>query len=133
MSPMRDCNPLPVDPITGRAANAPRSVQAAGICQPAQGLCQAFGAFFARLANAGITKDNTLFLVVPDETTTSWAASRRRSAATGPLCAITRSPRDQRTINRLLATRNPATPAFLSTAMMRRRSTSTAIPRRPTR
>ena len=63
-----DRNPLPVDPTTGRAANAhafgPGEQE---YVSQLKAYDQAFGAFFTRLAAAGITKENTLFLVVPDE------------------------------------------------------------------
>ena len=61
-------NPLPLDPVTNR----PTPDQAFGPGE-AEYVAQlkaydvAFGKFFARLATDGITKDNTLFTVVPDE------------------------------------------------------------------
>jgi hypothetical protein len=63
-----DRNPLPVDPTTGRAA--PAHAFGPGEQEYVNQLTaydQAFGAFFTRLAAAGITKENTLFIVVPDE------------------------------------------------------------------
>jgi len=61
-------NPLPLDPVTNR----PQPNHAFGPGE-AEYVAQlkaydvAFGKFFARLAADGITKDNTLFMVVPDE------------------------------------------------------------------
>jgi hypothetical protein len=65
---VHDRNPLAIDPVTGRAA-AGRAFgpgEAEYVSQ-AKAYDTAFGAFFARLAAHGITKDNTLFIVVPDE------------------------------------------------------------------
>jgi hypothetical protein len=63
-----DRNPLPVDQSTGRAANAhafgPGEQE---YVDQLRAYDQAFGAFFQRLSKLGITKDNTLFVVVPDE------------------------------------------------------------------
>jgi hypothetical protein len=63
-----DRNPLPIDPNTGRAApsHAFGPGEAEYVAQ-LKAYDDAFGKFFARLAASGITKDNTLFLVVPDE------------------------------------------------------------------
>jgi hypothetical protein len=63
-----DRNPLPVDPNTGRAANAHAfgPGEAEYVAQ-LKAYDVAFGKFFTRLAADGITKDNTLFVVVPDE------------------------------------------------------------------
>jgi hypothetical protein len=63
-----DRNPLAIDPTTGRAAAGrafgPGETE---YVNQLKAYDQAFGAFFARLAAHGITKDNTLFIVVPDE------------------------------------------------------------------
>ena len=74
---------------------------------------QAFGAFFARLANAGITKDNTLFLVVPDEND-HFVGSQPTPLGCGGavVCNYVFASEINAHINRLLATRNPTTPAF---------------------
>ena len=65
---VHDRNPLPLDPVTNRptAAHAFGPGEAEYVAQ-AKAYDVAFGKFFARLAADGITKDNTLFLVVPDE------------------------------------------------------------------
>ena len=63
-----DRNPLPVDPNTGRAA--PPHAFGPGeqeYVNQLKAYDQAFGSFFARLASAGINKNNTLFFAVPDE------------------------------------------------------------------
>ena len=63
-----DRNPLPLDPSTNRPGNAHAfgPGEAEYVAQ-LKAYDTAFGKFFARLAQDGITKDNTLFLVVPDE------------------------------------------------------------------
>src|SRR4051812_5226814 len=63
-----DRNPLPLDPVTNRpaASHAFGPGEAEYVAQ-LKAYDAAFGKFFARLAANGITKDNTLFLVVPDE------------------------------------------------------------------
>jgi hypothetical protein len=65
---VHDRNPLPLDPNTNRAtaAHAFGPGEAEYVAQ-LKAYDVAFGKFFARLAANGITKDNTLFLVVPDE------------------------------------------------------------------
>ena len=109
-----DRNPLPVDPITGRAANAhafgPGEQE---YVNQLKAYDQAFGAFFARLANAGITKDNTLFLVVPDENDHFVGSQPTPLNCDGTVvCNYVFASEINAHINRLLATRNPATPAF---------------------
>src|SRR5262249_13425150 len=63
-----DRNPLPVDPVTGRAANAHAfgPGEAEYVAQ-LKAYDHPFRKFFARLAADGITRENTLFVVVPDE------------------------------------------------------------------
>ena len=63
-----DQNPLPLDPGTNRpvAAHAFGPGEAGYVAQ-LQAYDAAFAGFFARLAANGITKDNTLFVIVPDE------------------------------------------------------------------
>jgi len=63
-----DRNPLPLDPSTNRPGNAHAfgPGEAEYVAQ-LKAYDTAFSKFFARLAQDGITKDNTLFLVVPDE------------------------------------------------------------------
>jgi len=110
-----DRNPLPIDPNTGRAANA----HAFGPGEQAyvdqlKAYDQAFGAFFARIAARGITKDNTLFLVVPDENdhfVGSQPTPVNCNGAPVP-CNYQFASEINAHINRLLATRNPATPGF---------------------
>ena len=65
---VHDRNPLAIDPVTGRAA-AGRAFGPGEqeYVNQLKAYDQAFGAFFARLAAAGITQENTLFVVVPDE------------------------------------------------------------------
>ena len=110
-----DRNPLPVDPVTGRAANAHAfgPGEAEYVAQ-LKAYDQAFGAFFARLAADGITKDNTLFIVVPDENDHFVGSQPTPVGCDGvhvPCNYVFASEIDAH-INRLLATRNPATPAF---------------------
>ena len=63
-----DRNPLPLDPNTNReVANKAFGPGEAEYVAQLKAYDMAFGQFFARLAADGITKDNTLFLVVPDE------------------------------------------------------------------
>lgn len=61
-------NPLPLDPVTNRPTpdHAFGPGEAEYVAQ-LKAYDVAFGKFFARLADDGITKDNTLFVVVPDE------------------------------------------------------------------
>src|SRR5262249_39250849 len=55
------------DPITNRSVNAHAfGPGEAEYVSQLQAYDAAFGKFFARLAADGITKDNTLFLIVPD-------------------------------------------------------------------
>src|SRR5215471_16841417 len=65
---VHDRNPLVIDPTSGRAA-AGRAFGPGEqeYVNQIKAYDQAFGAFFARLAAHGITKENTLFIVVPDE------------------------------------------------------------------
>ena len=109
-----DRNPLPVDPITGRAAPAhafgPGEQE---YVNQLKAYDQAFGAFFARLANAGITKDNTLFLVVPDENDHFVGSQPTPLGCDGTVvCNYAFASEINAHINRLLTTRNPATPVF---------------------
>jgi hypothetical protein len=63
-----DRNPLPLDPSTNKPTNAHAfgPGEAEYVAQ-LKAYDTAFGNFFARLAADGISKDNTLFVVVPDE------------------------------------------------------------------
>jgi hypothetical protein len=63
-----DRNPLALDPVTNRptVSHAFGPGEAEYVAQ-LKAYDVAFGKFFARLAADGITKDNTLFVVVPDE------------------------------------------------------------------
>jgi hypothetical protein len=62
-----DRNPLPPDPVTGLTTAHAFGPGEQEYVNQLKAYDQAFGAFFSRLAANGITKDNTLFLVVPDE------------------------------------------------------------------
>jgi arylsulfatase A-like enzyme len=110
-----DRNPLPIDPVTGRAANAHAfgPGEAEYVAQ-LKAYDQAFGAFFARLAADGITKDNTLFVVVPDENDHFVGSQPTPVGCDGVTvpCNYVFASEINAHINRLLATRNPATPAF---------------------
>ena len=65
---LHDRNPLAINPATGFAAPAHAfGPGEAEYVSQLKAYDQAFGAFFARLQADGITKDNTLFVVVPDE------------------------------------------------------------------
>jgi hypothetical protein len=112
---VHDRNPLPIDPATGRAANAHAfgPGEAEYVAQ-LKAYDQAFGAFFARLAAHGITKDNTLFLVVPDENDHFVGSQPTPVGCDGVHvpCNYVFASEINAHINRLLATRNPATPAF---------------------
>jgi hypothetical protein len=111
-----DRNPLPVDPITGRTASAhafgPGEQE---YVNQLKAYDQAFGAFFARLAAHGITKDNTLFVVVPDENDHFVGSQPTPVGCDGVTTPCTYSVASEinATLNRLLFTQNPATPAFL--------------------
>jgi arylsulfatase A-like enzyme len=110
-----DRNPLAIDPVTGRAANAHAfgPGEAEYVAQ-LKAYDQAFGAFFARLAADGITKDNTLFVVVPDENDHFVGSQPTPVGCDGVNvpCNYVFASEINAHINRLLATRNPATPAF---------------------
>lgn len=63
-----DRNPLPLDPKTNRPTpNRAFGPGEAEYVQQLKAYDDAFGKFFDRLAANGITKENTLFIVVPDE------------------------------------------------------------------
>ena len=109
-----DRNPLPVDPNTGRAAPAhafgPGEQE---YVNQLKAYDQAFGAFFARLAAAGITKDNTLFLVVPDENDHFVGSQPTPVGCDGVVtpCTYTFASEINASLNRLLLTqRNNTTP-----------------------
>jgi hypothetical protein len=110
-----DRNPLAINPVTGRAANAhafgPGEQE---YVDQLKAYDQAFGAFFARLAADGITKDNTLFIVVPDENDHFVGSQPTPVACDGVHvpCTYAFASEINALINRLLFTRNPATPAF---------------------
>jgi hypothetical protein len=112
---VHDRNPLPIDPNTGRAANAhafgPGEQE---YVNQLKAYDQAFGAFFARLAKSGITKENTLFLVVPDENDHFVGSQPTPVSCDGVhvACNYTFASEINAHINRLLLTRNPATPTF---------------------
>jgi hypothetical protein len=61
-------NPLPLDPVTHKPTpNRAFGPGEAEYVAQLKAYDLAFGKFFTRLRNDGITKDNTLFLIVPDE------------------------------------------------------------------
>jgi len=109
-----DRNPLPVDPTTGRAA--PAHAFGPGEQEYVNQLTaydQAFGAFFTRLAAAGITKENTLFIVVPDEND-HFVGSQPTPVGCDGIhvpCAYAQAAEINASLNRLLLTqRNNTTP-----------------------
>ena len=109
-----DRNPLLPDPVTGRAAPAhafgPGEQE---YVNQLKAYDQAFGAFFTRIAKAGVTKDNTLFLVVPDENdhfVGSQPVPVGCNGVTTP-CTYTVASEISASLNRLLLTqRNNTTP-----------------------
>ena len=110
-----DRNPLPVDPITGRAANAhafgPGEQE---YVNQLKAYDQAFGAFFTRLASAGITKDNTLFLVVPDENDHFVGSQPTPVGCDGTVCCnYTFASEINASLNRLLTSAINTTPYFV--------------------
>ena len=122
-----DRNPLPVDPVTGRAANAHAfgPGEAEYVAQ-LKAYDNAFGKFFARLAANGITKDNTLFVVVARR-----ERSLRRQEANSvgcdgveTPCSYTFASEINASLNRLLRTQRTN---LLSITTMRETCTSSAI------
>src|SRR5262249_18488510 len=109
-----DRNPLPVDPNTGRAAPAHAfgPGEAEYVAQ-LKAYDDAFGKFFARLAANGITKENTLFVVVPDEND-HFVGSQPTPVGCDGIhvpCNYTFAAEINASLNRLLRTqRNNATP-----------------------
>ena len=112
---VHDRNPLGVDPTTGRAnpAHAFGPGEQEYVSQ-LKAYDQAFGAFFARLAAHGITKENTLFIIVPDENDHFVGSQPTPVGCDGVNvpCNYAFAAEINAHINRLLTTRNPATPAF---------------------
>ena len=113
---VHDRNPLPVDPGTGFAAPAHAfgPGEAEYVAQ-LKAYDQAFGAFFARLAADGITKDNTLFVVVPDENDHFVGSQPTPVGCDGvdTPCSYTVASEISAVINRLLITQDAATPSFV--------------------
>ena len=110
-----DRNPLPVDPTTGRAANAHAfGPGEAEYVSQLKAYDQAFGQFFARLAADGITKDNTLFVVVPDENDHFVGSQPTPVGCDGVHvpCNYVFASEINAPINRLLNTQDAATPTF---------------------
>jgi hypothetical protein len=112
---LHDRNPLPVDPTTGFSANSHAfGPGEAEYVSQAKAYDAAFGAFFARLKADGITKDNTLFVVVPDENdhfVGSQPTPVRCDGAHVP-CNYTFASEINAIINRLLITQDAGTPPF---------------------
>jgi hypothetical protein len=108
-----DRNPLPVDPNTGRAAPAHAfgPGEAEYVAQ-LKAYDDAFGKFFARLAANGITKENTLFLVVPDENDHFIGSQPTPVGCDGihVPCNYTIAAEVNAQLNRLLLTRGNTTP-----------------------
>ena len=111
---VHDRNPLLPDPSTGRAAPAhafgPGEQE---YVSQLKAYDQAFGAFFTRLQAAGITKDNTLFLVVPDENDHFVGSQPTPVGCDGVVtpCTYTVASEISASLNRLLRTqRNNTTP-----------------------
>jgi hypothetical protein len=109
-----DRNPLPLDPVTNRpvASHAFGPGEAEYVAQ-LKAYDAAFGKFFARLAASGITKDNTLFLVVPDEND-HFVGSQPLPVGCDGInvpCTYTQAAEINALLNRLLITqRNNTTP-----------------------
>ena len=109
-----DRNPLPLDPTTNRpaASHAFGPGEAEYVAQ-LKAYDVAFGKFFARLAADGISKDNTLFVVVPDENDHFVGGKPVPVGCDGAAvpCTYTQIGEINATINRLLITqRSNATP-----------------------
>ena len=121
-----DRNPLPLDPVTNRPPPPTPSVRARPeYVAQLKAYDAAFGKFFARLAADGITKDNTLFVVVPDENDHFVGSQPTPVGCDGvhvPCTYAFAARRDQR---------RPQPPARSPSAAIRRRSWSTATTRRP--
>ncbi len=110
-----DRNPLPVDPNTGRAAPAhafgPGEQE---YVNQLKAYDQAFGSFFARLASAGINKNNTLFFVVPDENDHFVGSQPVPANCDGVHvpCTYAQASEINASLNRLLLTQRNNTTAF---------------------
>ena len=112
---IHDRNPLAIDPVTGLAApgHAFGPGEAEYVSQ-ARAYDAAFGAFFARLKADGITKDNTLFIVVPDENdhfVGSQPTPVNCDGMNAP-CSYVFASEINAILNRLLITQDAATPTF---------------------
>lgn len=109
-----DQNPLPLDPTTNRPVNSHAfGPGEAGYVAQLKAYDEAFGKFFARLAADGITKDNTLFTVVPDENDHFVGSQPQPVGCNGVTVPCTYSAASEITtfLNRLLLTqRNNTTP-----------------------
>jgi hypothetical protein len=111
-----DRNPLPSNPATGFAAPAHAfGPGEAEYVTQLKAYDQAFGAFFARLASHGITKDNTLFVVVPDENDHFVGSQPTPVGCDGVhiACSYTVASEISAVINRLLITQDAATTSFV--------------------
>jgi hypothetical protein len=107
-------NPVPLDPKT----NKPRANRAFGpgeteYVAQLKAYDRAFARFFARLEKAHITKDNTLFLIVPDENDHFVGSKPRPAGCDGVTvpCTYEQAAEIGAQLNRLLLTqRRNATP-----------------------
>jgi hypothetical protein len=112
---VHDRNPLAIDPNTGRAAPAHAfgPGEAEYVAQ-LKAYDDAFGKFFARLAADGITKENTLFLVVPDENDHFVGSQPTPVGCDGIRvpCNYTFASEIDASLNRLLATQRGNTTPF---------------------
>jgi hypothetical protein len=111
-----DRNPLSVDPVTG--VSAPAHAFGPGeqeYVNQLKAYDDAFGKFFARLAANGITKDNTLFVVVPDEND-HFVGSQPTPVGCDGInvpCNYTYAAEVNASLSRLLATQRSNTTPFL--------------------
>jgi hypothetical protein len=111
-----DRNPLSVDPSTG--VSAPAHAFGPGeqeYVNQLKAYDDAFGKFFARLAANGITKDNTLFFVVPDEND-HFVGSQPTPVGCDGInvpCNYTYAAEVNTSLSRLLATQRNNTTPFL--------------------
>jgi hypothetical protein len=112
---VHDRNPLPLDPATNRptASHAFGPGEAEYVAQ-LKAYDVAFGKFFARLAAHGITKDNTLFLVVPDENDHFVGGQPLPVGCNGTVtpCTYTQIGEINAILNRLLITQRSNTTPF---------------------
>lgn len=110
-----DQNPLPLDPSTNKPVNAHAfGPGEAGYVAQLKAYDEAFGKFFQRLAADGITKDNTLFTVTPDENDHFVGSQPQPPGCNGVTTPCTYSAASEITtfLNRLLLTQRNNTRPF---------------------